>query len=144
MFNRLIIDQYMTVWSVVILHFSLFCCFSFLSGSYPVFLLHIFLYFIILIPFYNFLLVVTVHTLLVRTPLLMSTPSRRVMIIITWLYSPIRALASLFGGFVILIFLQGWIVSPAPNPRPGGPGLCIYDPRRQDGPAIPPGTWYLF
>jgi hypothetical protein len=78
----------MTVWSVVISHFSIFCCFSFLCGSYPVFLLHIFLYFTILIPFYNFFFVVTVHTLLVRTPLFMSIPSRRVMIIIiTWLYS---------------------------------------------------------
>jgi hypothetical protein len=28
-------------------------------------------------------------------------------------------------------FLRGWIVSPAPNPQPGGPGLRIYDPRRQ-------------
>jgi hypothetical protein len=47
-------------------------------------------------------------------------------------------------GFVIITFLQGWIVSPAPNPQPGGPGLCIYDPRRQGGPAIPPGTGYPF
>jgi hypothetical protein len=36
--------------------------------------------------------------------------------------------------------LRGWIVSPAPNPQPGGPGLRIYDPRRQSGPAIPWGT----
>jgi hypothetical protein len=41
-------------------------------------------------------------------------------------------------GFVTIAFLQGWIVSPAPNPQPGGPSLCIYDPRRQGGPAIPP------
>jgi hypothetical protein len=41
-------------------------------------------------------------------------------------------------------FVQGWIVSPAPNPQPGGPGLRIYDPRRQGGPAIPPGTGYTF
>jgi hypothetical protein len=34
--------------------------------------------------------------------------------------------------FVTINFLQAWIVSPAPNPQPGGPGLRIYDPRRQD------------
>jgi hypothetical protein len=48
-----------------------------------------------------------------------------------------------FGGFVTITFLQGWIVSPAPNPQPGGPGLHIYDPRRQDDPDIP-GTGYPF
>jgi hypothetical protein len=47
-------------------------------------------------------------------------------------------------GFVTLTLLQGWIVSPAPNPQPGEPGLRIYDPRRQGGPAIPPGTGYPF
>jgi hypothetical protein len=31
-------------------------------------------------------------------------------------------------GFVTITFLQGWIVSPAPNPKPGGPGIRIYDP----------------
>jgi hypothetical protein len=30
-------------------------------------------------------------------------------------------------------FLQGRVVSPTPNPHPGGPGLCIYIPRRQGG-----------
>jgi hypothetical protein len=30
--------------------------------------------------------------------------------------------------FVTITFLQGWIVSPAPNRQPGGPGLRIYDP----------------
>jgi hypothetical protein len=30
-------------------------------------------------------------------------------------------------------FLQGRVVSPAPNPHPGGPGLCIYIPQRQGG-----------
>jgi hypothetical protein len=30
-------------------------------------------------------------------------------------------------GFVTITFLQGWIVSPAPNPQPGGPGLRIYE-----------------
>jgi hypothetical protein len=43
-------------------------------------------------------------------------------------------------GFVTITFLQGWIVSPAPNPQPGGPGLRIYDPQRQGGPALPPDT----
>jgi hypothetical protein len=43
-----------------------------------------------------------------------------------------------FWGFVTITFLHGWIVSPAPNPEPGGPGLRIYDPRRQGGTAIPP------
>jgi hypothetical protein len=33
-----------------------------------------------------------------------------------------------FWGFVTLTFLQGWIVSPATNLQPGGPGLRIYDP----------------
>jgi hypothetical protein len=30
-------------------------------------------------------------------------------------------------------FLKGRIVSPTPNPHPGGPGLCIYIPQRQGG-----------
>jgi hypothetical protein len=30
-------------------------------------------------------------------------------------------------------FLQGRVVSTAPNPHPGGPGLCIYIPQRQGG-----------
>jgi hypothetical protein len=34
-----------------------------------------------------------------------------------------------FWGFVTITFLRGWIVSPAPNPQPGVPGLCVYDPR---------------
>jgi hypothetical protein len=29
--------------------------------------------------------------------------------------------------------LQGRIVSPTPNPHPGGPDLCIYIPQRQGG-----------
>jgi hypothetical protein len=47
-------------------------------------------------------------------------------------------------GFVTITFLQVWIVNPAPNPQPGGQGLRIYDPWRQGGPAIPPGTGYPF
>jgi hypothetical protein len=49
-----------------------------------------------------------------------------------------------FWGFVTITFLRGCIVSPAPNLQPGGPGLCIYDPRAQGGPAVPPGTGYPF
>jgi hypothetical protein len=30
-------------------------------------------------------------------------------------------------------FLQGRVVSPTPNPHPGGLGLCIYNPQRQSG-----------
>jgi hypothetical protein len=30
-------------------------------------------------------------------------------------------------------FLQGRIVSPTPNPYPGGSDLCIYIPQRQGG-----------
>jgi hypothetical protein len=44
--------------------------------------------------------------------------------------------------FVTITVLRGWIVSPAPNLQTGGPGLRIYDPRRQSGPAIPWGTGY--
>jgi hypothetical protein len=40
-----------------------------------------------------------------------------VVIIIIWLYSPNRALAVPFWGFVTITFLRGWIVSPAPNPQ---------------------------
>jgi hypothetical protein len=36
-----------------------------------------------------------------------------------------------------MTFLWSWIVSPLPNPQPGGQGLCIYDPQRQGGPATP-------
>jgi hypothetical protein len=49
-----------------------------------------------------------------------------------------------FWGFVTIPLLRGWIVSPAPNPQPGGPGLRTYDPRPQGGPAMPPGTGYSF
>jgi hypothetical protein len=30
-------------------------------------------------------------------------------------------------------FVQGRVISPTPNPHPGGPGLCIYIPQRQGG-----------
>jgi hypothetical protein len=39
-------------------------------------------------------------------------------------------------------FLQGRVVSPTPNPHPGGPDLCIYIPQRQGGPVIPLGTHF--
>jgi hypothetical protein len=39
--------------------------------------------------------------------------------------------AEFLGGF-LTIFLQGRVVSPTPNPHPGGPGLCIYIPQRQE------------
>jgi hypothetical protein len=38
--------------------------------------------------------------------------------------------AEFLGGFST-IFLQGRVVSPTPNPDPGGTGLCIYIPQRQ-------------
>jgi hypothetical protein len=34
-----------------------------------------------------------------------------------------------FLGFLNNNLLRGWVVSPALNTQPGGPGLCIYDPR---------------
>jgi hypothetical protein len=30
-------------------------------------------------------------------------------------------------------FLQGRVVSPTPNPHPGGPGLCTHIPQREGG-----------
>jgi hypothetical protein len=82
----------------------------------------------------------------------LSAPYRKILqhvkiiiiIIIIWLYSPSRALAYSFLGFLTVTFLRGWVVSPAPNPQPGGPGHRIYDPRGQGGPAVPPGTGYPF
>jgi hypothetical protein len=50
---------------------------------------------------------------------------------------------SLFLRFRNSSFLWCGVVSPTPNPQPGGPDLRIYHPRRQGGPAIPPGTGYL-
>jgi hypothetical protein len=34
--------------------------------------------------------------------------------------------AEFLGGFSTIFFLQGRVVSPTPNPHPGGPGLYIY------------------
>jgi hypothetical protein len=39
--------------------------------------------------------------------------------------------AEFLGGFSTIFFLQGTVVSPTPNPHPGGPGLCIYITQRQ-------------
>jgi hypothetical protein len=51
-------------------------------------------------------------------------------------------MASPLWGFLTITFIRGWIVSPAPNPQPGGPGLRIYDPRRQTGcPSYTPRHW---
>jgi hypothetical protein len=47
-------------------------------------------------------------------------------------------------GFLTVDFFLGGVVSPTPNPQPGGPGLHIYIPRRLGGPVIPPGTEYPF
>jgi hypothetical protein len=47
-------------------------------------------------------------------------------------------------GFLTVDFFQGGVVSPTPNPQPGGPGLRIYIPWRLGGPVIPPGTEYPF
>jgi hypothetical protein len=38
--------------------------------------------------------------------------------------------AEFLGGLSTIFFLQDRVVSPTPNPHPGGPGLCIYIPPR--------------
>jgi hypothetical protein len=40
-------------------------------------------------------------------------------------------------GFLTVDFFRGGVVSPTPNPQPGGPRLHIYIPWRLDGPVIP-------
>jgi hypothetical protein len=40
-------------------------------------------------------------------------------------------------------FLQGRVVSPTPNPHPGGSGLCIYIPQREGGPVISLDTHFI-
>jgi hypothetical protein len=45
------------------------------------------------------------------------------------------ALASC-SGFETRTVLRRKVVSPSPIPQPGELGLCIYDPRRQDGTGI--------
>jgi hypothetical protein len=61
----------------------------------------------------------------------------------SWALQP-RVGLGLLWAFITNDFLQGGVVSPTPNTQPGGPGLRIYIPWRQDGPAIPPGTGYPF
>jgi hypothetical protein len=56
---------------------------------------------------------------------------------------PIEGLGLLYWGSVTAYFYGVGLLAPTPNPQPGGLGLRIYDPRRQGGPAIPPGTGYL-
>jgi hypothetical protein len=41
--------------------------------------------------------------------------------------------AEFLGGLSTIFFLQGRVVSPTPNPHPGGTGLCIYIPQTQGG-----------
>jgi hypothetical protein len=53
---------------------------------------------------------------------------------------PISGLDLLSWGSVTAVFLWCGVISPTPKPQPGEPGLRIYDPWRQGGPAIPPGT----
>ena len=36
--------------------------------------------------------------------------------------------------------VRGEVVSHSPNPQPLGPGLCFYDPQRQEGPDITLGV----
>jgi hypothetical protein len=51
--------------------------------------------------------------------------------------------ARIASGFLTFSFFWGGVVSPIPNPQPGGPGLQIYIPQRQGGPAIRLDTGYL-
>jgi hypothetical protein len=43
-------------------------------------------------------------------------------------------------SFVTTTFLQGWIVSPAPNPQHGGPDLRVYDSPETGWPSYTPKT----
>jgi hypothetical protein len=61
----------MTVWTVVMLHFSFFV---FFFVAVILYLSSVHSYILLLIPFYNFFFVVTVHTSFIHTQLLMSTP----------------------------------------------------------------------
>jgi hypothetical protein len=45
--------------------------------------------------------------------------------------------AGIDSGFLTMYFLWGGVVSPTPNPQPGGPSLCTYNPQRQ-GPQLYP------
>jgi hypothetical protein len=70
-----------------------------------------------------------------------------IIIGMTAVYKPqpfleVKAAGYFFFDFLTTGFLQGRAVNPTPNSQPGGPGIRICDPRRQDDPAIPPGTEY--
>jgi len=44
------------------------------------------------------------------------------------------------SGFETRGVLRQGVISPSPKPQPGELGLCIYDPRRQDGTDVSLGT----
>jgi hypothetical protein len=41
-------------------------------------------------------------------------------------WPPPQNTAEFLGGFSTIFFLQGRVVSPTPNPHPGGPGLITF------------------
>jgi hypothetical protein len=51
--------------------------------------------------------------------------------------------AGIASGFLTFSSFRGGVVSPTPNPQPGGSGPRIYIHRRQGGPAITLDTAYL-
>jgi hypothetical protein len=57
--------------------------------------------------------------------------------------SQISELGLLFFRFRNMYLFRTEVFSPSPNPQTGGPGLPIYDPRRQGGSVIPIGTGWL-
>jgi hypothetical protein len=57
--------------------------------------------------------------------------------------SVLLLLSQISQKFVCFFFLVR-IVNPTPNPKPGGPVLRIYVPRRQGGPAKHLGTVFPF
>jgi hypothetical protein len=50
------------------------------------------------------------------------------------------ALGPCSSDFKTCDVLWGEVVRPLPNPKPGGPGLCIYDPWRLGIQDVPLGT----
>jgi len=44
--------------------------------------------------------------------------------------------AEFLRGFSTILFLQGRVLIPTPNPHLGGSGLCIYIPQRQSKPVL--------
>jgi hypothetical protein len=76
-------------------------------------------------------------------------------LLLRWLCSPMQTFASLMDfsqsslqsiwlfrghvlGFLTVDFFRGGVVSPTPNPEPGGPSLHNYIPWKLGGPVIPP------